>query len=480
MTSKIDKLVELSKLLSDKETLNTTLLSFYSKFRMGQLISRLHMEKVKGMAVSELILFLCIFRMCEGSIHHFYKNGFYNLLDKCGKNCFYRLLCREQMDWRSLLLGFSKSFFRIIRNENALEISVPDCFIIDDTTLSKTGKHIEHIGRVFDHTTHKYVLGFKALTLSYFDGRSTIPCDFSLHSEKGKKGNHGLDKKTLSERFKKKRACTSFGKQRELELDKPKTEVALEMVKRSWKKGLKASYILMDSWFPSTNFIYELRQIGKGALHVLCLMKNGNTKYSIGDKKYSAKELIISKERTYKRNCKKYKSQYIKVDAYLGETPVRLFLIRYHRNQNWNIILTTDLSLDFTKAFELYQIRWNTEVLYKECRQYLGLGKCQSRDFDAQIADCTLTFISYTILALRKRFSDYETMGDMFRMFRDELLILTLWQRMLPLIAKMLQHLASIMNYSWDEFMNIFFNDKEAQEKFLLIQEALESKMHDG
>jgi len=116
---------------------------------------------------------------------------------------------------------------------------------------------------------------------------------------------------------------------------------------------------------------------------------------------------------------------------------------------------------------ELYQIRWSTEVLFKGNKQYLGLGKCQSRDFDAQIADCTLAFIIYTILALKKRFSDYETIGDMYRMFRDELLSLTLWQRMLPLIAKMLQqYVANKLNYSWDELMDMFFNDKSAQKNF--------------
>ena len=48
---------------------------------------------------------------------------------------------------------------------------------------------------------------------------------------------------------------------------------------------------------------------------------------------------------------------------------------------------------------ELYQIRWSIEVLYRECKQYLRLGKAQNTDFGGQIADATLTMITYTILS---------------------------------------------------------------------------------
>lgn len=48
----------------------------------------------------------------------------------------------------------------------------------------------------------------------------------------------------------------------------------------------------------------------------------------------------------------------------------------------------------------------------KESKSYLSLG---GYNFNGQIADCTLCFITYIVLALDKRFSDYEIMGDLFR-----------------------------------------------------------------
>jgi hypothetical protein len=39
--------------------------------------------------------------------------------------------------------------------------------IFDDTVLPKTGKSIEKIGKVWDHVTNRYVLGFKLLVMMY-------------------------------------------------------------------------------------------------------------------------------------------------------------------------------------------------------------------------------------------------------------------------------------------------------------------------
>ena len=86
------------------------------------------------------------------------------------------------------------------------------------------------------------------------------------------------------------------------------------------------------------------------------------------------------------------------------------------------MILTTDASLSYLQAMELYQIRWTIEVFFKESKQYLNLGGCQSTNFEAQIADTTITMIQYILLTLRKRFDDYESRGEIFRTAGEEML----------------------------------------------------------
>lgn len=76
---------------------------------------------------------------------------------------------------------------------------------IRDTTLEKCGMKIERISRVFDHVKGTCVLGYKLLLMCFIDGRSTLPVDFSLHRERGKKGDCGLAKKQLKAQYTKKR-----------------------------------------------------------------------------------------------------------------------------------------------------------------------------------------------------------------------------------------------------------------------------------
>ena len=53
---------------------------------------------------------------------------------------------------------------------------------------------MEGICRVFDHVKGRCALGYKLLLCAFFDSKTTIPFDFSLHQEKGKQGNCGLTK----------------------------------------------------------------------------------------------------------------------------------------------------------------------------------------------------------------------------------------------------------------------------------------------
>ena len=76
------------------------------------------------------------------------------------------------------------------------------------------------------------------------------------------------------------------------------------------------------------------------------------------------------------------------------------------------------------------------------CGGYLGLGKCQSRSYNAQIADTTLCFMMYQMLSLIKRFSEYETLGALFRSERDRLQVLTLSSRTLEEVRHLLEVLS--------------------------------------
>jgi hypothetical protein len=79
-------------------------------------------------------------------------------------------------------------------------------------------------------------------------------------------------------------------------------------------------------------------------------------------------------------------------------------------------------------------MRWSIEVFFKECKQNLNINKCQTTDFDPHITLITLSFISYQIFSPHKKTDFYETMGEVFRAFKNELLGITLVEKLWQII----------------------------------------------
>jgi len=157
----------------------------------------------------------------------------------------------------------------------------------------------------------------------------------------------------------------------------------------------------------------------------------------------------------------------------LGGLPVRIYLIKYGRNTRWNIMLSTDVSMPFVRAFELYQIRWNIEVVNKETKEYLGLGSYIGRDLDGQIADATLCYITYIVMSLEKRVSEYDTMGQLFGAMEEEVMSLTLWRRVLRCLERVLDVLGDRLGYSIDELAQVLIDDPETREDYMVMADAL-------
>lgn len=461
MNAKLSHFSELSNFLSEKSTVCNDFLSLLDKFKLGQSLRKLKMEKEKGTSTLDLLKYLLIFRLFGQNIHQSLHHQFAPFIDG-GRNQFYRFLTRPKMDWRRLLYRTAKSFFRIVK-ENSTDTSLEKYFILDDTTIEKSGICMEGISRVFDHVAQKSVLGYKLLLLAITDTKSTLPLDFSLHAEEGKKKNFGLTKKQLKDRFTKERVKDDCMKKRADELLKDKPVVAIEMLRRAVKYGCIAKYLLVDKWFFGENFIKEVRSIKDGAIHIITLLRNKSTGFTVDGKRISANVLIQKQERIGFKTCRQYKSIYARIKAEYKGVPVQLFIIRYGRSSMYEVMVTTDMKMSFKDTFERYQIRWNIEVLFYECKQHLELGKCQSTDLNAQIADCSLAFIGYTVISLHKRFSDYETFGELFRDIKEGLLELTFIERLLPIIAELLGKIARLFDSTLDDLLERAMADEETR-----------------
>jgi hypothetical protein len=478
MASKIAYLSELENVLCNDEKTNEGVLHFFSTFKISRFLGAFGSFKSKGFEISVLLLSLLIFRLRNESINRMQTRS-KNFLERIDDNTFYRLMNNPWMNWRKLLMGFAKQFALHVKAKGD-SASGTTCFVLDDTDTEKTGKKFELISRIFNHVTKLYPLGFKMLLLGFWDGKTLIATDCSLHREKGKKKTFGLSKKELKSQFSKRRDSKSPGYKRVQELDMKKGDVAVSMIKRAVKNGFVASYVLMDSWFVNDYMIKGVRSIKNGAMHLLGMCKLDIRKYLFDKKELNAHQLITKNERKKSKYSRKYKSTYISLVVDYKGTKVRLYFIRYNNAKNWTLLLTTDLTLSFVQAIELYQIRWTIEVLFKECKQYLRLGGSQNTDFDGQIADVTITLATHTILSLQKRFSSYETMGELFRETQQHLLELTLWERLIKVFLKMVVQLATILNVDVEEMIEKLMQSDQTSKQLLAMLRALDEFEDNG
>jgi len=410
------------------------------------------------------LLILLMFPFFDISSAWIYGQSTLYPLFSCGKDAFYRLLNNSLIHWRKMSYTI---FFQLVKKvESKSTVNQENkvrCLIIDDTDLPKTGMKIELIGRVFSHVTQKSCLAFKGLFMGFHDGTSFFALDFSLHGEKGKnkKKPFGLTNKQLKERYSKKRYKNSASFARKEEYFKSKIEQMIKMIKLAITKGLRFDYVLVDSWFTCFDLVklIKTRRIG---CHLIGMAKMGKTNYLLNDKKLNAKQIIENQRRAKKiKRSKTLNCQYSDVVVDFNGIAVKLFFCKTSRKGKWHLLLTTDLTLSFEKAYKIYSTRWSVEVFFKESKQYLGLGKCQSQDFDAQIATTTICMIQYNILSVAKRFTDYESLGVLFRNTKAETIQLAMNERIWLLIVELLSEIAEILEIDTESLMEKLISDNE-------------------
>ena len=407
--------------------------------------------KVPRQAAVKLIIMLKMLNVA--SINRYFSSDLSRLV-RFGKDVFYSIKNNTKINWRQCLLGQAKDCSSLVKDSKSkLEAHEIPCLIIDDTDLQKTGRCIEFIGRIFSHKGKGSILGFKSLNLALWTGYNLVHLDFSLHGELGKRGDQGMRSKEIDARFSKARRRDTPGYKRTEEYFEKKTIIAIQMIRRALRKGFKAQYILADSWF----FNQKLIQLGiEKGVHFISRPKNNNWIYM-----YKGKACTIAKLTNKFRSLNSRKI-WNNMGLYYGELrvdfkghPIKLFFYKdKKRGSKWNVIATTNLKIGAKKSYEIYENRWSIEVSYKELKQHLRFGACQSRDFDGQIADATQCLLAYNYLSSHKAIHHYATIGGLFREISQNCLKPTIMQTFWSKVMKLIKKLARFVNVPIQDLRN--------------------------
>jgi hypothetical protein len=295
-----------------------------------------------------------------------------------------------------------------------------------------------------------------------------IPINFTFHREKGKnkKNPFGLRPKHYKIQYKKKRDKSTFGAERKKELDTTKIASTIKMIKHAVKKGITADYVLTDSWFSCWAIVETSLANG---LEFIGMFSKVKTLFTYNNKRLTYKEIRAINKKNIKRN-KRFNLYYIRTVVDWNGQKVVLYFTRRGKRGNWKTIISTDLKLNFNDTVEIYQIRWSIEVFFKESKQMLRLGKSQSNDFDAQIADTTITMIQYIFLALRNRIDKYESLGKLFENTKEDVIELRLQERLIALLIAIIDIIATLFEQvDEQDLLKKIINDQQAFEKIRIL-----------
>ena len=119
------------------------------------------------------------------------------------------------------------------------------------------------------------------LTLGWSDGNSFIPLAFSLLSSEKKKNRYNEMDESIDKR--------TIGYRRRQESIKKSPQVLLELLEQALVVGVRASYVLFDSWFSFPSTILKGMEQG---MHVICMLKHMPTvTYGYKEKKLTLNAL---------------------------------------------------------------------------------------------------------------------------------------------------------------------------------------------
>jgi len=276
----------------------------------------------------------------------------------------------------------------------------------------------------------------------------------------------GLHSKERKEQYKKAVNPQSHGYTRRKETDKDKISCMLEMLSRVVKHGILPQYVLIDSWFFCYEILEKLKHLKSGALQLVCMVKINNQLFTnpLNNKEMCLKDILKTNQKKIVK-CKKLKAEYIPVSCLYKGICVKLFFVRMGKCQTWHLLLTTNMDLNFIKLIEIYQIRWSIEVFFKESKQYLHLGGCQSNTFDAQIAEITISMMQHIMLSYFKRTHYQQSIGGLFKDLQKETIQLDLVSHLLAIFWELVELVCDLNGIDTIEFYHSIMKNNEITEK---------------
>ena len=279
------------------------------------------------------------------------------------KDTIYRFLNDAHINWSKLVALLASNvigFLKPLTDENRRNV-----LIIDDSTYARPkSKKTELLANVYDHADHKYVKGFRLLTMLWSDGATSVPLLYRLMSTENKKNR-------ICEASKCDKRSTAYKIRQEAQMKS--TDLVIDMLKTAKKYSHSAHYVLFDTWFCFPDSLIKIKKLGYDVISMA--KKTPKQLYCYDQQMLSLKDI-------YKK-CKKRpgKSKYmlsvlVQVTKGTEHTMAKVVYIRNRNNRkDYLCLISTDINLTEEEIIQTYAKRWNIEVFFKMCIVMKNFGR---------------------------------------------------------------------------------------------------------
>lgn len=432
----------------EQETkIQTSLERFFQRFDLQNKFEHSNIKKIRGYKVKDIIITIMSLAFLQ---KNYYLGIIKNEMVEFGKSVAYDLQNNPKYNWRLLLskvaLAVINCFLTPLTSEKR------ECvLIIDDSSYPRNrSKKVELLARVYDHVKNVFFKGFRMLQLGWSDGNSFVPVDFAMLSS-NQPENRLVEMNWDTDR----RSC---GYQRRKEATSKSTEIIFPMVKRALKRGIKARYLLMDSWFGFPVLIGQLQQL----IDVICRVKDTEKIHYFDEGKKVTIRQIYRTMRKRRGNASIKGSRIVSLEQEGSYYQVKIVFVKNkNKKKSWLAILSTDINLPDKEIVRIYGKRWDIEVYFKMMKQCLNLTKeVETRSFDGIIAHATIVMLRYIFLTVEQRDNvDDKTFGGMYNEIIEEMKDITFLEAMIRIMSLTIERLRErdiLTDEVIDEIMNVF------------------------
>ncbi len=311
------------------------------ELQIAKLLRRANITKTCGVSAYEVFQFLLLLVFQGKNLFRFLNSK--HKEQAVSKNTYYRFLNEVSYNWSRFLMllavKVTSAFDRLTRPERV------NVLILDDSVIKRNrSKKMELLARVYDHVEHKFQKGFTLLTLGWSDGYSFVPTGFNLLSSASESNRYNAVSDSIDHR-------TNGYKVRKASM-MHKTDVAVQLIRNVLTAGIKADYVLMDTWFTTEPMLKEILDTG---IHAIGMVKQLQQRYTYNRRQYTLPGLKKFVDFSGARNI--FGSLVVTTKTGI---PVKIVFVR-NRNKKSECLylLGTDTSLNDAEIVRIYGNRWS-------------------------------------------------------------------------------------------------------------------------